>query len=38
VLKLARQEALCLGDGLIGPEHILLGLMRKGKASSPRRC
>lgn len=36
VLELALREALQLGHSYIGPEHILLGLVRDGAASQRR--
>jgi ATP-dependent Clp protease ATP-binding subunit ClpC len=36
VLQLARREALQLGHGYIGTEHILLGLIREGEGVAAR--
>jgi len=37
VLQMAREEAARLHHEYVGTEHILLGLIREGRAS-PRRC
>ena len=36
VLELSRREALQFGHKYIGTEHVLLGLVREGRASGPR--